>query len=56
MTDVNSDILDTLVGRQIEGWKEGDDGIHFTLSDGKLAIISGTFWIAVVNYPDETVH
>lgn len=56
MTDVNAEILDTMIGRQIESWSEGDDGIHFRLSDGKMAIISGSFWIAVVSYADDTVH
>ena len=56
MTELNSEILDGLVGRQIQGWTEGDDGIHFQLSDGRMAIISGTFWIAVVKYPDDIIH
>lgn len=56
MIDINAEILDTMLGRQIESWSEGDDGIHLNLSDGKIAIISGSFWIALVNYSDGSVH
>ena len=45
-----------MLGRTIERWAEGDTGIHLYLSDGKVAIILGEFSLAVVNYPDETVH
>jgi hypothetical protein len=54
--EVNRAALDSLVGRAIDDWTIGDDGIHFHMNDGKTAIISGIFWIAIMDTEDEVLH
>ena len=53
---VNDHIMDSLVGRHITGWSNGDDGLHFHLDDGKICIISGRFWLAVVGVNGDSIH
>lgn len=52
--EIYEDVMNSLIGRTILEWSMGDDGLHFRMSDGRIAIFGGAFYIAVVD--EKTVH
>lgn len=46
--------MDSLIGRTITDWSLGDEGLHFHMSDGRIAVIVGMFYMAVLD--EKTLH
>lgn len=52
----SEDTMNSILGRCLVGWRMGDDGMHFTLDDGRMLIFTGVFEIAVYSAEDTVVH
>lgn len=52
----NDESLDSLMGRSIVEWSLCDEGMHFTLDDGRSVIFAGAFVIGIYAAEDAVVH
>ena len=47
-------VMDGVVGRTLTGWKQCEGGMHFTLDDGRVLIVAGSFVLAVFRPVEKT--
>lgn len=52
----SEETLNGLIGRSLRDWHLGDDGIHFSLDDGRILIFAGRFAIAVLQAEEPCLH
>lgn len=55
-TEAEKDVMDSLIGRSLVDWHSGEDGMHFTLDDGRTVIfatVGGGIIVIGVFHPEE---
>ena len=56
VSEVDSAVLNTLLGRELTAWELCDGGMHFQLDDGRTLILTGSFALAVFKTMPKVVH